>query len=333
MQAIEFSAPGTVRLVDRNDPDLPQGHVRLKVGAAGLCHTDLEILRGGYGEGGFPLVPGHEYAGTVVEIAPDVTDVAVGARVVVDPNLPCGTCRACRRGLGNLCPTLGAYGVTTDGGFATHSVVRADHVLPVGDMPLHRAALAEPLGCVLNGLRAAGAGAPECPVVFGAGPIGLMLALALRETGSGAVTVVDRDRGRLDLAERLGLAPLEADAARAPALAQSFDFAGDAAGATSVVQGLPGFLANGGVALVMGVCPREDEIAVRPYEFFRRQLRLAGSHSLAARDVAAARDMLARAGAAFDPLVSHRLPLDALVPFLDGGAAGPTMKVQFEADA
>ena len=97
-------------------------------------------------------MPGHEYSGIVEEVGEAVTTVSVGDRVVVDPNVSCGHCRACRRGLRNLCETLQAYGVTANGGFAEQSVVSASNIVPIGDMPFNLAALAEPLGCVLNGI-------------------------------------------------------------------------------------------------------------------------------------------------------------------------------------
>ena len=129
MQAIEFGTDGTIGVVSRADPPLPAGHVRVAVAASGLCHTDIAVLRGDYGTGALPLIPGHEFTGIVTEAAPDVTDPAPGTRVVIDPNLPCGACRACLRGDGNLCPDLRAYGVTSDGGFAHQAIVAAAHAL------------------------------------------------------------------------------------------------------------------------------------------------------------------------------------------------------------
>ncbi len=87
----------------------------IDVKASGLCHTDIDVLHGRYGSSAFPLVPGHEYAGVVIAVAEDVTNVKPGDRVAVDPNIPCGHCRACRKGLTNLCAELKAYGVTHNG--------------------------------------------------------------------------------------------------------------------------------------------------------------------------------------------------------------------------
>ena len=102
MKAIQFVEKGVARVADIPLAPMPAGHALLRVKAAGLCHTDIDVLHARYGTGAFPLVPGHEYAGEVVDVAADVTSVQVGSRVAVDPNLPCGTCPSCRKGLTNL---------------------------------------------------------------------------------------------------------------------------------------------------------------------------------------------------------------------------------------
>ena len=124
------------------------------VKASSICHTDHEVLKDNYGTGAFPVVPEREYAGLVVEVGVDVKNVATGDRVAVDPDLECRTCRACGRGWAHLCENVGVYGVTTHGGFAELSLVKATAVHPIGQMSFLQAALAEPMGCVLNGVDA-----------------------------------------------------------------------------------------------------------------------------------------------------------------------------------
>jgi D-altritol 5-dehydrogenase len=150
MRGIVFREGRRVSLELLTDPEPGTGEVVLAVKASGICHTDIEILRGNYGSSAFPLVPGHEFAGEVVALGAGVTDIGLGDRVVVDPNLGCGGCPACRRGRINLCEKLEAYGVTRNGGFAELCTVSAAQTVPIGALEWHVAALAEPLGCVLN---------------------------------------------------------------------------------------------------------------------------------------------------------------------------------------
>ena len=132
MQAIVCDSPGSASLSRIQTPDLAPDAVRVEIAACGICHTDIDVLHGRYGKSDFPLVSGHEYSGTVEAVGEGVSTVSVGDRVVVDPNLSCGRCRPCRRGLRNLCERLGAYGVSANGGFAEYSTVAAANVLPIG---------------------------------------------------------------------------------------------------------------------------------------------------------------------------------------------------------
>lgn len=145
MKAVVFTGKNEVQFTDLPDPKPGPNEVVVDVRASGICHTDYEVLKANYGTGAFPVVPGHEYAGVIVEVGPGVTDVGVGDRVAVDPNLECGECRACKRGWAHLCEALGAYGVTTHGGFAELSRVKASSVHPIGETDFARAALAEPM--------------------------------------------------------------------------------------------------------------------------------------------------------------------------------------------
>jgi threonine dehydrogenase-like Zn-dependent dehydrogenase len=331
MRAIQFSARGVADTTDLPCPDIRPGHALVRIRAAGLCHTDIEVLHGRYGIGAFPLVPGHEYSGVVEAVARDVDAVKPGDRVAIDPNIPCGHCRQCRKGLSNLCAELKAYGVTQNGGFAEFSLVAADHLHDIGDLAFDTAALAEPLACVLNGLGAAGVeeghGGLENALVFGAGPIGLLLAFSLRAMGASRVAIVDVNEKRLSLVQDFGFEPLMSGSESLSRERHGFDFVADATGIASVVEGMIGYTADGGTALVFGVCAPDAAVSISPFEIFRRQIRIAGSHSLN-RNIPEALRILER-DAAMARLVTHRLSLAEMLPFFSKDSDATTMKVQF----
>lgn len=336
MRAIQFIAKGEARLANLAIDDIPAGHALVKVKASGLCHTDIDVLHARYGDGAFPLVPGHEYAGVVDAVAADVAGLEIGTRVAVDPNLPCGTCPSCRKGLSNLCRDLKAYGVSHNGGFAEYSLVRADQLHRIGSMPFTVAALAEPLACVVNGLNSAGlrggAPVPEEALVIGAGPIGLLLALSLKAEGVKSVTVADINETRLAFAADLGLGGVVSGSAELTARRRSFHFVADATGIASVVEGLINLVADGGTALLFGVCAPDARISIAPFEIFRRQLRLVGSHSLN-RNIPDALAILEKDDGSMAQLVSDQLTLDEVLPFFTRKPTNPaTMKVQFVPD-
>ena len=327
MKAVLFPSKDAVRLADLPDPRPGPGEVAVEVRASGICHTDVEVMRGNYGTSAFPVVPGHEYAGVVAELGPGVTGLSLGDRVVVDPNIECGTCRACRRGWAHLCERLGAYGVTVNGGFAGLSLVRARALHPAGDMPFDIAALAEPVGCVLNGIAAVQGDRAANALIFGAGPMGMLMALVLRARGVPEIALVDIDEGRIALAESFGFGALHADSAALALHRQGADLAVEATGVPAVAAALPGYVASGGKGLFFGVCPQEARIEVAPFDIFRRQITLAGSHSLN-HNIPQAIAAIAAVGPDIGRVISHRLPLAEIAAVFQGGAPRGSLKVQ-----
>ena len=328
MRAIVFEDSNVVALQDRPDPKPGAGEVLIEVHASGICGTDLEVLHGNYGTSAYPVIPGHEYAGLVVDVGPDVSGVKVGDRVAVDPNLECGQCSACRRGWAHLCETLGAYGVTTDGGFAEYSVVKATHVRQIGDIPYDIAALAEPLGCVMNGLDAGQAHRANNALVFGAGPIGLLMAIGMRLAGVQDVSLVDIDESRLVFAESFGFKGVASESDTLTAMHHGVDLVADATGVPAVAGTLTNYIANGGVGLFFGVCPQDARIEIAPFELFRRQITLAGSHSLN-HNIPQALEGLRTYGGDIAHVVSHRMSLDEIADVFGRNTPKGSLKIQF----
>ncbi|WP_337269088.1 zinc-dependent alcohol dehydrogenase family protein [Oryzifoliimicrobium ureilyticus] len=335
MQAIVFSEKGTATVEKIDMPELRPGHALIRIKASGLCHTDIDVLHARYGEGRFPIVPGHEFAGCVEAVASDVRSLALGARVVTDPNLPCGTCRSCQKGLTNLCRDLKAYGVTTNGGFAEYCVVKAEHLHDIGTLDFATAALAEPLACVLNGLHSAGlqegAIAPERALVFGAGPIGLLIALSLKARGVKEVSIADINEARLEFSADLGLTPLRSASGDLASFRRHFDFVADATGIASVAEAMIDYTADGGTIMIFGVCAPEAHISIAPFEVFRRQIRICGSHSLNG-NIPEALGILHHDEGAMARLVSHRLALQDVLRFFTSKPSSAAMKVQYTSE-
>ena len=327
MKAVWFPSPNDVSVGTLPDPEPGHGEVLVRVKASGICHTDIEVMRGNYGTSTYPIVPGHEFAGEIAEIGKDVSGISIGDRVVVDPNLQCGACRACLRGWAHLCERLGAYGVTVNGGFAEYCTVCAGAVHAIGDMSFSEAALAEPMGCVLNGLSPLQDQIVERAIIFGTGPMGLLMGLTLKSRGTAEVIMVDRLEDRLGRAESVGLRALKSDSGEMARLSRSCDLAVDATGVPAVVEKLPEYVGNGGAALVFGVCPSDARIAVSPFEIFRRQLSLFGTHSLN-HNIPDALEVLKAVGAAVQEVVSHQLPFEEIATVMGGRYLPGSMKIQ-----
>ncbi|HCQ66200.1 MAG TPA: zinc-binding dehydrogenase [Rhodobacteraceae bacterium] len=327
MKAINFPKKDAVEVATLANPTAGVGEVVVRVRASGLCHTDLDVMHANYGTSAYPVVPGHEYAGVVAEVGSGVTGVSVGDRVVVDPNLECGVCPACKRGWAHLCEHLGAYGVTVNGGFAELSVVRADRIHPIGAMSFPIAALAEPMGCVLNGLSPVEGRIVDRAAIFGAGPMGLLMGLALKARGVDEVAMIELDTERLALAEAHGLAGLAAGSTELEAGRHSFDLAVDATGVPAVAAGLVDYVANGGTASFFGVCPQDARIEISPFEIFRRQLSLVGTHSLN-HNIPAALAVLEAIGPSVEDVITHQLSLEEVAEVMGGHKPAGSLKIQ-----
>lgn len=328
MKAIVFTGKNEVQFTELPDPEPKAGEIVIEVKASGICHTDYEVLKDNYGTGAFPVVPGHEYAGVVVETGDGITHLAPGDRVVVDPNLECGMCDACKRGWAHLCENLGAYGVTQNGGFAELSVVNATAVHPIGQMSFSQAALAEPMGCVLNGVDAVHAPWMETAVIFGAGPMGLLMGSALKTLGIDQVTFVDIAESRLELAASFGFDCCRSGSEELEKWHHQADLVIEATGVPAVANTITNYMANGAKGLFFGVCPSDARIEISPFEIFRRQLTLAGSHSLN-HNIPRALEVVSSLGSSIDPVVSHRLSLEEISTILATRPPEGSLKVQY----
>jgi len=251
VKAAIWEAPGELRIGGRPDPTPEAGELVVRVGACGLCGTDVHIADGDFPPAPYPLVPGHEFAGEVVAAGAGV-ELEEGARVAVDPSLFCGHCTFCRAGRGNLCADWNAIGDTVDGAFAEYVRVPVANAYRLPDeLSLRAGALVEPVSCAVRGLHRLRVAPGESVLVVGAGTMGLILGQLLLRSGAARVAMLDANPAKLPLAERLGAS---ATATSAEALdGAGFDCAVDATGASKAIEAAFDALKRGGRLLVFGV--------------------------------------------------------------------------------
>jgi L-iditol 2-dehydrogenase len=207
MKALVLHAVGDLRYEEVPTPEPEAGEVLLRVAYCGVCGSDIPRIfsKGTYR---FPLICGHEFAGVVQRCGEDVTQFAPGDRVTVFPLIWCGRCSACEKGKYVQCEAYDYLGSRRDGAFAEYVVAPAKNLLGIPPaVSLQEAAMTEPASVALHGLRRAGGCQPgETVAIFGAGPIGLMVAQWARHMGASQVILFDIVEQKLTLARELGFA-------------------------------------------------------------------------------------------------------------------------------
>jgi 2-desacetyl-2-hydroxyethyl bacteriochlorophyllide A dehydrogenase len=326
MKAAIITGVGSVEVAEVPDPTPGPRQVVVEVAACGLCGTDLHILQGEFAPT-LPVVPGHEFAGRVVAVGSQVTEVRDGDRVAVDPSLYCHECHYCRRGRNNLCERWAAIGVSTAGGAAQYAVAPAANCVKLPDhIRTEDAALIEPLSCAVRGYDILRGQLASHVLIYGSGTMGLMMLQLAKLTGAASVDMVDVNRERLATAEQLGCsaAATTADEIERP---RGWDVVIDATGNERAIQDALGRVGKGGTYLQFGVADYAARATIEPYRIYNQEITITGSMAVLHSFERAAE--LFGAGV-LDPevFISDRLPLDDYAKALERFQAGKGRKIQ-----
>ncbi len=327
MRAVIWEKPGQLEVTDAADPAPRHGELIVQVGACGICGTDLHIADGDFPPTPYPIIPGHEFAGRVVDRGDGVSgDWRDGERVAVDPSLFCGHCRACHSGRGNLCASWNAIGDTVDGAFAEYVAVPAVSAYRIPDSVDDRqGALIEPLSCAVHGLRRIGPVIGEDVLLMGAGTMGLLLLQLLNRAGARSVTVVDRKPARLEAATAIGAASVAGDSS---ALERStFGVAVDATGAPAAIEAAFQSLERGGRLLIFGITSGDATVSLSPFRIYNDEITVLGSMAVL-NSFGAAADLMAAGIIDTAPLLDSPLALDQFPAALASVRNGDGVKVQ-----
>jgi 2-desacetyl-2-hydroxyethyl bacteriochlorophyllide A dehydrogenase len=326
MQAVVIDKPGDVGVGEVPDPSPGPGEVVVAVRACGICGTDIHIVDGEYSPTRYPVIPGHEFAGEVVALGKEVTGISIGAMVTADPNNPCGHCRPCREGHGNLCENPRGCGVSVAGACADYVVVPAwkARELPV-DFDVSVGALVEPLSCAVHGYDLIRTSLGGRFLIYGAGTMGLMLVALAGRVGAISVSVIEPNAARRDLAYSLGATRVFADSQLLDG--ESFDLVIDATGVIGAIEDGLTRLKRGGTYLQFGVAPAEAPASFSPYRLYSDELTFVGSMAVL-HSFDRACDIAVNVDIGLSKLVSDTLPLASYVEALDRVRHGQGLKVQ-----
>ncbi|CAG7657182.1 alcohol dehydrogenase catalytic domain-containing protein [Paenibacillus allorhizosphaerae] len=228
MKAIVAYAPGDYRLEKVNVPQAGPGEIVIKVEACGICAGDIKAYEGAPSFWGdatqppyikAPMIPGHEFIGSIVQIGEGVQGFEIGERVISEQIVPCWDCRFCKRGQYWMCEKHDLYGFqnNVNGGMAEYMKFTKEAInykVP-RDLPLEKAILIEPYACSFHAVQRAQIQLGDVVVLSGAGTLGLGMVGAAKMVGPGKLIVLDLFEDRLELAKKFGadlvLNPREVD--------------------------------------------------------------------------------------------------------------------------
>jgi 2-desacetyl-2-hydroxyethyl bacteriochlorophyllide A dehydrogenase len=303
----------------------------LRVRRVGICGTDLHIFQGDLDhrvpKGG---IIGHETFAEVVE-PPQRSDFKAGDRVVVEPLAFCGKCRACRMGASYICYELKVLGVDLPGGMQEYWAVPGERLLRVPDtLSDDEAALIEPLAVATHDVRRANVKASDAVLVFGGGPIGTLIALVCRHRGA-RVVVAEINPFRVEMLAELGLETLGPGVDVERFAEQWTDGAGvdvafEVTGNPAAVRLMTEVVRVWGTISLVAI--HAEPMPVNLYRMFARELHMHGSRLYSRADWEEAIQLAGSGAVPVAPLVSRRIPLEALQEGMEQALrGGPVMKV------
>jgi threonine dehydrogenase-like Zn-dependent dehydrogenase len=332
MKVALFEKKLDLRVTTKDLRKLRDDEVLVKVESCGVCGTDVHIFEG-ESRSSPPVVLGHEYAGIVEDSGSTAGKGFLGKRVAVDPNISCGVCYYCRRGLVHLCAKLRALGVDIDGGMAEFCAVPANQIFTVPDgASADVCAFIEPVSCAIHGIDRAGIHVGDTVVILGGGTIGLIMLQLVRRAGAAQTIIVEPLLPKQEIARKLGatliIDPRAIDTLEAVLAATAgigADVVIECIGKPETMQLALQIARRGGTVEFFGVCPVGITIPVEPNQIYFKELTIVGSYVnpyTFSRSIAT----LAAGNVSIEYFTIDRFPLDGVHEALRYQREGRTIK-------
>lgn len=320
MKAMQITAAGQADLTDLAIPVIGPEEVLMRSRAVGICGSDLELYRGTRPEGfyRYPVIPGHEWAGEIVEVGSQVRALVPGQKAAVEGILSCGACQQCRVGLTNLCEAgYDELGFTRPGGMAEYVTVpaRQVHVLP-DEASFEEAALLEPTAVVAHAFLRALPQAGGSVAVIGDGTISLLAVQIARLFNPAEIVVLGSRDHRLALARQLGAThtinlrqedplPLVQILSRGQGIDLVFEGGSRPAGVKLALE----LARRGGAVLLEGIAGAAAQLSLESDIFVLKHLSIYGIFGANSAAWTYAVQLFRTGCLDLAPLITHRFPL------------------------
>jgi len=281
MRAVVFESEGKLALQDRPTPTPGYKEILVKTAAVGICGTDTHVFDGEFEGTVFPIVPGHEATGTIVELGEGVNDGVfdfhVGDHVAINPSTVCGECEFCLSGHQNLCRFWNGLGVVaSDGAAQEFFTAPAGNVFKLKpDTELYEAALIEPLACAIRGWDVLPRRLGDHVLVYGSGTMGLLMAQLATKAGAATVSIVDLNEERLTTAAECGIKMRYTSADQADR--DKWDVVIDCTGNIRAIEDGLKRVKPAGYFQNFGVAPADGSAQYSPFRVYRDELSIVGT--------------------------------------------------------
>ena len=345
MKAAVLEALERITVKEIPTPEVRPGTVLMRVGVCGVCGSDLRIFHFGNPRVKPPCVIGHEAAGEVVAVGEGVEKFAVGDRIAIGADVPCGKCEFCRKGIGNCCSINYAIGYQFAGGFAEYMLLEplVVEIGPVTKVPDHvsdeAAAIAEPLACVLNGLELAQLSLGKSICIIGGGPAGLLTVEASRAMGASKIILAGRNEKRLAMSADWGadvlVNPRKEDLIErvmSETGGEGPDIVMTTCGSVEAhEQAIAMVRKRGFVNLFGGLAKGTRDMSVQSNLIHYKECFVMGSHGCVPRHHRQAMELIAEGRVKAEAYVTDRYPLDEIVTAFEAASSKDGLKVAVEA--
>ncbi|MBL3698790.1 galactitol-1-phosphate 5-dehydrogenase [Leucobacter luti] len=319
MTAAVMHEPGDIRVEQVPVPEITAGDVLVRVEACGVCGSDIPRMNfaGAYYT---PIICGHEFSGTILELGAEVTGLEIGQLVTVPPLIPCYECDSCKDGQFSLCEDYGYFGSRQEGAYAQFVAVNAKNAFPMPEgVDPRAAAMMDPSAIALHAIYRTKLGPGSRVAVTGAGPIGLFAIQWARLLGATEVLAVDLSPEKAAMAREAGATMTANNSEEALAQAgRGFDVIIESAGAAQTVALATQLTARHGEAVFIGIPHTPVELEKGTFShFLRREASLHGSwNSFSApfpgREWVESARAFADGSLKWEFMITHELGLDAL---------------------
>lgn len=283
MRAVIMNAPMNMEVGTIDMPTPKVGEVLVAVSAAGICAGDLYTYTGKSPYATYPVIAGHEVAGTIVQVGEGVSGLKPGLHVAIEPFLGCGHCYPCRVGKSNCCANLRIIGLHEPGGYADYLTAPAEKAHPVpNNLSLFDATFAEPVAIAVQACRRGEVG-QEYVLILGCGPIGLALIEVAKARGANVVAT-DVLESRLETAAQLGAEVILADDNLLNKVMEQTNGEGapvviEATGNPKAMEQTVDLVAAGGRIVIVGLAKRGQGVTFPGLDFTRKEMTILGSRA------------------------------------------------------